>query len=409
MAFEVNDFDAAAITTYRQAAALAPDDFRWPYFEAVLTAEDGDTERALEVMDGALAIDGGYVPAWLYRGAWLVGLGRHAKARESFERARDLGARANGDAGIAQTLFGEGDAAGAVAILEPLSEELKHPHVYRLLGRAYRALGRSDQARIALARGRKATPLQWRDPLQEQKWGYLASYGGRLVHAESLLRTERIAEAIEVLEPMRGRGVDDEAVLAHLSLAYGRSGQLERAFETLREGFAGATDHFRYHNVIASLHYQQGDIEGAIDHLRRSVELVPKQTWPYERLGTFLMHREQYDEALAAFDKALEYGIEEPEKLLYTTGLLEGMAERWDGAVERLQRAVDLYAAFTKAYVALGRSLAEAGAFEEARDALEWAELLGTHPDEVASAYRRLDALLEARNADPTADVSVVE
>ena len=409
MAFEVNDFDAAAIATYGQAAALGPDDFRWPYFEAVLTAEEGDTERALEVMDGALAIDGDYVPVWLYRGVWLVGLGRHAEARESFERARDLGARANGEVGIAQTLFGEGDAAGAVAILEPLSEELKHPHVYRLLGRAYRALGRSDEARIALARGRKGTPLQWRDPLQEQKWGYLASYGGRLVHAESLLRTERFAEAVEVLEPMRGGGVDDEAVLAHLSLAYGRSGQLERAFETLREGFAGATDHFRYHNVIASLHYEQGDLERAIDHLRRSVELVPKQTWPYERLGAFLMRREQYDEALAAFDKALEYGIEEPEKLLYTTGLLEGMAERWDGAVERLQRAVDLHAAFTKAYVALGRSLAEAGAFEEARDALEWAELLGTHPDEVASAYRRLDALREARDAGPTADANIVE
>ena len=399
MALEVNDFDAAAVAAYQQAALLGPSDFRWPYFEAILAAEDGDTERALEVIATALDIDDGYVPAWLYRGVWLVALGRHAEARAAFERARELGARANADAGIAQALLGEGDAEGAVAILEPLSAELRHPHVYRLLGRAYRALGRDDAARIALARGRKGTPLQWRDPLQEQKWGYLASYGGRLVHAESLLRTERFAEAIEVLEPMRGGGVDDAAVLAHLSLAYGRSGQLERAFETLREGFADAPDHFRYHNAVANLHYEQDDVERAIAHLWRSVEIAPEQTWPYERLGALLMQQEHYDDALAAFDKALDYGIEEPEKLLYTTALLEGMAERWEPAIARLQRAVGLHAAFTKAYVALGRSLAEIGRFKEAREALAWAERLATHPEEVASARLRLRDLEAAPSA----------
>ena len=404
MALEVNDFDAAAVAAYQQAALLGPSDFRWPYFEAILAAEDGDTERALEVIATAVDIDDGYVPAWLYRGVWLVALGRHAEARAAFERARELGARANADAGIAQTLLGEGDAEGAVAILEPLSAELRHPHVYRLLGRAYRALGRDDAARIALARGRKGTPLQWRDPLQEQKWGYLASYGGRLVHAESLLRTERFAEAIEVLEPMRGGGVDDAAVLAHLSLAYGRSGQLDRAFETLREGFADAPDHFRYHNAIANLHYEQDDAERAIAHLRRSVEIAPEQTWPYERLGALLMQQEHYDDALAALDKALDYGIEEPEKLLYTTALLEGMAERWEPAIARLQRAVGLHAAFTKAYVALGRSLAETGRFKEAREALAWAERLATHPEEVASARLRLRDL----EAAPSAAVSSV-
>lgn len=399
MALEVNDFDVAAIAAYQQAALLDPSDFRWPYFEAILAAEDGDTARALEVAETALAIDDGYVPAWLYRGVWLVALGRHAEAREAFGRARELGAHANADAGIAQTLLGEGDAEGAVAILEPLSEELRHPHVYRLLGRGYRALGRDDAARIALARGRKGTPLQWRDPLQEQKWGYLASYGGRLVHAESLLGTERFAEAIEVLEPMRGGGVDDEAVLAHLSLAYGRSGQLERAFETLREGFADAPDHFRYHNAIANLHHEQDDVERAIEHLRRSVDIVPEQTWPYERLGALLMEQERYDDAIAAFDKALDYGIEEPEKLLYTTALLEGMADRWEAAISRLQRAASLHPAFTKAYVALGRSLAEAGRFEEAQEALAWAERLATHPEDVASARLRLRDLEAAPSA----------
>ena len=390
MAYEVNDFKEAATVAYHQAQTLDPADFRWPYFRAMLLAELGDTHAALDSMDAALAIDAGYVPAWLYRGVWLVGLDRHAQARTAFERAGALGAEANANAGIGQILIGEGRAEEAVALLEPLSEELRHPHVYRLLGRAYQALGRGDDAKIALARGRNATPLQWRDPLQEQKWPLLASYGGRSVHAENLLRVGRVAEAIEVLEPMRDEGPDNETVLANLSVAYGRSGRSDLAFETLAEGYRGRTDHFRFHNVSASLYLEDGDVPSAMRHLRRSIEKQPRQTWPYERLGVLLMETGEYDEALVAFDRALDFGIDQPEQLLYTTALLEGIDERWEAAIDRLERAVALNAAFTKAYISLGRCLAEVGRFKEAGTALAWAERLATHPDELASARARL-------------------
>ena len=398
MAYEVNDFEEAAVAAYEQAEALDPRDFRWPYFRAMLLAEFGDSEAALGAVATAIAIDDGYVPAWLYRGIWLAGLDRHAEARDAFERAQALGAEANAIAGIAQTLLGEGRAGEAATLLEPLSEELRHPHAYRLLGRAYQALGRQDDAKIALARGKNATPLQWRDPLQEQKWPLLASYGGRLVHAENLLRVGRFREAEEVLEPMRGAGPDDEAVLANLSLAYGRSGRTDLAFETLREGYRGTPGHFRFHNVSASLYQEQGDTANAIRHLEQSIERQPQQTWPYEHLGLLLMEEGNYDEALTAFDQALENGIDQPEQMLYTTALLEGIGERWDTAIERLERAVALNAAFTKAYISLGRCLAEAGRFDEARSALAWAERLATHPDELASARKRLADLEASRS-----------
>ena len=390
MAYEVNDFEEAAVVAYQQAQALDAADFRWPYFRAMLLSELGDAEAAIDSMDAALAIDDGYVPAWLYRASWLANLDRHAEARVAFERARTLGAEANAIAGIAQTLLGEGRSDEAAEMLEPLSEELRHPHVYRLLGRAYQALGQKDDAKIALARGKNATPLQWRDPLQEQKWPLLASYGGRLVHAENLLRVGRFAEAVEVLEPMRGTGPDDEAVLANLSLAYGRSGRSDLAFETLAAGYRDDADNFRFHNVSASLYQEKGDAANAIRHLRLSIEQQPSQTWPYERLGLLLMEEGEYDEALRAFDKALEFGIEQPEQLLYNTALIEGVKERWGAAIERLERAVALNAAFTKAYISLGRCLAEAGRFDEAQSALAWAGRLATHPDELDSAQQRL-------------------
>ena len=393
MAYEVNDFYAEAAETYAQAELLAPDDFRWPYFRAVLVAESGDFESALPILDTALGLDDGYVPAWLYRGTWLNALGRYAEARDAFGRARDLGATSNADAGIARALIGERRYEEALDLLRPLADGTKHPQAYRLLGRTYQALTRPDDARIAMARGKGTLPMTWRDPLQHQKWGYEASLGRRLIHAERLLEAERYSEAIEVLAPIRAQGVKEDAVFINLALAYARSGDIETALRVAREGQEVSPDNFRFQNVFAGVYQSEGDDGRAMAHLRRSVELHPAQVWPYERMARMLMDAEEYDEALAAVDEALRYGAEDQERLYYAAGLLEGVRERWPEAIDRFEQATALDASYTMAYIYLGRCLAEVGRFEEARDALAWAKRLDTHPVELASAERRLTDL----------------
>lgn len=85
------------------------------------------------------------------------------------------------------------------------------------------------------------------------------------------------------------------------------------------------------------------------------------------------------DDALAAYDNALRYRAENPVKVLYTVGLIEGSTgrEHWPEAIERFQRAVAIDEASTIGYIYLGRCLAEAGRFDEAETALAWAELSG--------------------------------
>ena len=400
MAYEVNDFRTEAMGTYAQAELLDPQDFRWRYFGAVLVAESGDFESALPMIEGALALDSGYVPAWLYRGVWLNALGRYAQAREAFAKARALGATQNADVGTARALVGEGRYEQALTLLLPLVEETEHPQAYRLLGRTYQALGRPDEARIATARGKDPAPMTWRDPLQHQKWQYEASLGRRLMHGERLLEAGKFEEAVEVLEPLRDRGVQETAVYINLALAYARSGRREMAIEVAEEGMAGSPESYRYHNVFAGIYQNEDDDERAMHHLKRSVELQPAQVWPYERMARLLMDTGAYVEALAAVDDALRYGSENHEQLYYTAGLLEGVQERWPEAVARFEQATALDASYTMAYVHLGRCLGEMGRFEEAREALAWAARLDTHPAELASAEKHL-AKLEA--ADVTA------
>lgn len=402
MAYEVNDFYSEAADTYAQAQALDPGDFRWPYFRAVLVAESGDFEAALKILDEALTLDVGYPPAWLYRGAWLNALGLYGEARTAYARVWDANPAKfsaadmsefgdHAHAGVARAFVGERRYQDALEVVEPLAGKVRQPQVYRLLGRVYQALGRTDDARIAMARGKDATPMTWHDPLQRQKWKYEASFGRKLMHGERLLQAGRFEEAVEVLEPIRASNRAEDAVFINLSLAYGRSGETQKALAVAREGFDASPDNYRFHNVFAGIYQSIGDDEQAVRHLRQSIDKHPAQVWPHERLANILMRQERYEEALQAVDAALRYGAENPERLHYLAGMLEGVRERWPESVARFQEATALNASFTIAYIYLGRCLAEMGRFDEARAALAWARRLDdANATELASAERLL-------------------
>lgn len=397
MTYEMNDFQEAAIATYAQAWALDPSEFLWPYFQSQLMHKLGDTDEALRVLDAALLLDDQYVPAWLWRGSWLRALGRFDEAIEAFERAEELGAGAPATAGIAQALMGQLQHEEALELLQGLSH-INHPHIQRLLGRAYQAVGMTDEARIALARGRDATPMQWRDERHQPKWQFLASHGGRLVQAEGLLNSGQFEEAVAVLEPMFEATPEDPAVVSNLAMAHGRVGNTERAFELIEHGLNVDPEYYRYYNVLASIHYHREELETALEHLDAAIAAYPAQAWAHQQAARIYMQQRRYDEAIAAFDRALQYGPETPEQLLHQAGIIEGARERWPEAIERFERAAAIDESFTLAYIYLGRSLAEAGRFEEATSALDWAERLATHPQELAGARARANALEKAAN-----------
>ena len=173
MAYGVNGFPDAALAAYQHAESLDPSDFRWPYFRALLLAQEGDHGGALLGLERAIAIDADYAPAWLWRGTWLLESNRLEEAALAFERAGDLGDGADASFGRAQVLMAQGRHAEAVALLEPYARESRHPHVFRTLGQALRAMGRIEEARLAMARARDAIPFSWQDERRDQLGSYL--------------------------------------------------------------------------------------------------------------------------------------------------------------------------------------------------------------------------------------------
>ena len=175
MAYDVNGFRQEAVATYRQAQSLDPEDFRWPYFAAHLVAEDGDYEQALELLDRALAVDADYAPAWLRRGAWLQKSNQPREAMAAYQRI-ELTRDRYAQFGRAQSLLAIGEVAEALEVLEPLGATFDHPYVHRTLGEALRAVGRLDEARTAMARGRGAEPLTWPDERRDERYEHIRGH-----------------------------------------------------------------------------------------------------------------------------------------------------------------------------------------------------------------------------------------
>ena len=400
MAYEVNGFADSALDSYGQAAALDSGEFRWPYFAALLLAKRGDVDAAIAAMRSAIAINDGYIPAWLSLGAWLREQGDVVAAKNAYRRAEALGAGSPAIAGLALIALHDGKPAEAAALLEPVNATLDHPHLHRMLGRAYRALGRAEDARIAFARGASATPLQWRDPLQEDKTKYLAGFRGQLVHAQKLLRAGQHEPALAMLTPWQATHGEDAALLSTLAGGYLSAGKREQALEILRVGLRAHPEDHHFHFQMALWQRDRGDLAAAKEHLRRSLALNPAQPQAHEELAALYVREQRYGAALDSFDSAIAHGAPNAADLLRTSGAAAAVRGDWADAIDRLRRATERDPSATRAFVQLARALAESGRIDEAKTALDWADRLGTHRGEIAAARGRVTEL-EAAASSP--------
>ena len=405
MAYEMNGFPEAALATYAEAAGLDPGEFAWPYFRALLLGRSGDVPAALTSVEQAITIDQDYVPAWLWQGKWLMDIGDEDNAEIAYRRAQDLGAGSPAIAGLAQIRLRQGQPSQAAALLESVSSEHSHPQLHRMLGEAYRSLGREDDARIAFARGKLASPLEWFDPRQFRKTEYVWGFKNQMAHAGDLLLVGMTEEALAILDVWEDRHPEDPALLTNLGWAYLNLDDLDRAYEILQRGVSVHSStpsvgyHFHFH--LGRLHVRWRDDEKALFHLEKAVELNPAQPYPHEERGKILLRQGRTDEGIEAFDVAVEKGIPNAESLLHAAGIAEAARGRWSQAIERFRQATAANPAFAEAYLHLARSLGEVGRIDEAGEALDWAARLGTHPGAVAAARRILASGESSEDDDP--------
>ncbi len=392
MALEANGLVRASLEHYDAAARMAPSDPHWPYFASTARATLGDIDDALDGINRVLTLDPSYVPANLFRGQWLLDLGRAEEARDSFRHATDLSPdEVSGWYGLARAELRAGNAAAAVKMLEGLTERRSNdPYLQQLLGLAYRDAGDMEKARFALSQGTPQKAPGWRDPWRGRIRQFHVGFGASMKKAEALINAGRFQEAIDQLEPLRAEHPDDPALTTNLSIAYRNVGRTEEAFQLLLDGLETDPDFFGYHLNISAAYQRKGDIERALHHLDRTIEINPTLGTAYERRGRLMMQGRRLEEALKDFDAALSYDARSPTALVYK-GLVQAELKQWEDAAETLEIATQTYPSLNDAHIGLALVRIAQRRWDDAESSLKRAEQLNPNSGRLAAARKRLE------------------
>ncbi|HMB71341.1 MAG TPA: tetratricopeptide repeat protein, partial [bacterium] len=302
MAYAAANLPEAAAQCFDQARAMDPGEPRWWYHAALTRADTGDLPLAAALMDSVIARESDFAPAWWRRGEWLLAVGDLEGAESCFLRATELKPdHPGGWVGLARVRLQQGRAADASEILEGIlaQDSLRAfiPYVQQLLGTAYARLGRLDEAKVLLARGRSGRP-PWSDRWERELDEYRVSRAERVQASVKALKSGRYDQALEILEPLRESHPGDVRVLEQIGVAYFNLGRLDEAEEAFQAWIALAPEEPAALQAMSAVRGARGDVDRALELARRALELNPRQTRGHRRLAEVLLAAGRPEEAL---------------------------------------------------------------------------------------------------------------
>jgi tetratricopeptide (TPR) repeat protein len=300
----------SAHDVYTRAAALAPRAFEWRYLDAVVLQRLAQHAEAVARLREALALSPDYLPARVKLAELLLESGNLDESKRLFLALVDeplsrpavevgLGriAAAQGEHDVALAHFGR-----AVALFPELGA------AHYGLALSYRALGRLDEARSALA-VQERYGARWPalvDPVLATVTTLREDAAAVLQRGVRLAATGDIDGAIAAHEAALER--DSTLVQSHANLIslYGRAGNWSKAEDhyraVVRSGSGGAEPHYDY-GVLLGLQ-QKWDL--AIDAYRQALALNPMHAHAQNNLGQALEQQRKFTEAADVYRQAVQ-------------------------------------------------------------------------------------------------------
>lgn len=289
-----------------QAAALEPNEPRWPYYLAHLSRMKGDAPGAASYFQRVLTLRPDDVPSLVWLGNLLLDQGQTDAAERSYTRALEL------HPNLFAALFGRGRAAlvagryqaavtqlEAAVAAEPRATAANYP-----LAMSYRQAGRLDEAEARLrARGDAQPPVP--DPLMAELADILESPVVYEARGDRALGRGQMPAAVEAFRHALALAPGRAAVKQKLATALALTGDVPAAValyqELLREdpNFAAA------HYSLGALFLGSQQLAPAIEQFEAAVRADPDYIQARLQLGHALRRARAFDRALAAFQGAL--------------------------------------------------------------------------------------------------------
>ena len=423
-----------AMSAYRVAEALAPDDTSWTYYRALLLEERGD-DAAIEALVRVTAGQPGHGHAWFRLGEAHFKRGHLDEAQAAYARAESapaaaaftppgvasrqtwpLGAYAG--VGLARVAIDRGDSAAARTRLTALAA------AYPAFSPARGLLRQLDAQRTSAA-GSYVPPA---DPVVDAvvadsrhsdlllKHAGLATRAGDTAWREFLVRraltfnpddlnvlmataellqdTRRPAEALSFLTRHETLAPGDHHGLVQQGRVLADLGRLPEAEAVLRRAIAvrDAAAEFNLGTVLD----QQDRWDEARAHYEQALDINPFHTRAMNNLGAGLDQRGDTTAALRLFERAIAIAPDAADlHVNYGTALTR--ARRFDDAVQVLTTAIALDPRDPNPHNHLGIAFASMGDLPRAKDAFARALAIDPRHAGARDNHARVTAALAAR------------
>jgi tetratricopeptide (TPR) repeat protein len=160
---------------------------------------------------------------------------------------------------------------------------------------------------------------------------------------------------------------------------------------------ACTSDNFIGHNNLGIALFKTGNVDEAMVHYQKALEIKPDFAEAHNNLGNFLFQKGSVDEAMVHYQKALEINPDYAEAH-YNLGYALLKMGNVDEAIAHLQKALQINPDYAEAHNNLGYALIQKGSVDEAT--AHFQKALQINPD-YADAHNNLgNMLLEKGSVD---------
>ncbi len=249
-------------------------------------------------------------------------------------------------------LGGRGEDAEALALLEKVcAEGTTDPEAYRTAGRLHLKAGNVEKARLALEKARNL------DPEDEETHLLLAHM--HLAAGEPQIAIDAYKKALAV-NPANAATRNDLAAL------FLQAGRTDDGLAEVREAIRLDPGNASYRTNLALALINTNRMDEAVDLLRSLLQTQPKLAQAHHYLGIALQARGDTKGAIAAYETALDCGMEDRAAVHNNLGLAYGSLGDYDRAATQFARAIVANPHEPASYGNHGLMLMKQGKYKEA-------------------------------------------
>ena len=360
MTFMAAWFTEEAEPCLREAAALAPDDVRWPYYLAQLYRDRGALDESAAFFDRVLSIQPEDPTTLFWLGDIRLEQGRPEAAEPLFAQALALfPSSLSARYGLAQTALLEEDYRRAADLLEEiLARNPEIGAVHYPLGMAYRGLGDAAKAEEHL-RQRENAEIRPADPLMAALDSLLTTAGTYENTGLEALDRQEWPAAIEQFRQGLELDPDDPGLRHRLGTALFMTGDLNGAMAEFQRVVRTTPDYFPSHYSIGVLLQETGRHAEAVERFRTALRHRPGDDAVHLRMAISLRRAGDPDTSLSYYELVLRTN---PDALEARFGYAMALVQlgRYREAHDRLATAMEAFPRETSFAHALARLLAAA-------------------------------------------------